>query len=739
MSVFPRRHGSSLRRKILLPFFLVLGFLALAATCGSIFLITGVFFRSSDERLASLQEILYREIKGQENLLLTYTNLLEYAEAVAPPRALPDRKIEILRDQMYRALGNAQIALAYFPAEMRKELPYASLRQLLTQAVRSGRPRFRFSADMNTVPSLVVAAPTGLKGPAPRVLVLQTPMDQAFLKRLTTGLDAGAALLSLEGKVLSASREDLTIPRLTPEEMEGVLGGKPLHKEVVSPASRRLLFQAVPLGTTDMVVAVAEVSTGALGGLVTALALRSALTLLAAMALGAFLYSRLIKQIMAPTRELLQATRAVSEGNLDYRIGRIPSDELGQLAESFNTMTEQLKTLYEENIARARDLAQAQEELRFKEVLEQKNREVERTNRELKAHLAELSALFQINQAMISTLDVGQLFDRMAEVLRDVIRCQGMGLLLYHPGMEELEVRKTAGIDPNLLRGATVRMDSGLVGQAARTQEVVYVPNLELDHPRLDYKGNTFPGGSMVCAPMVVKKRLAGILTLYKSDIHGFTEAEIKLIQAVTNQAAIAVDNARMYEKTRNLSNTDELTGLANRRYFHEILKRELAQARRFTSYFSLIMADIDHFKAFNDTHGHLIGDLALKKVAQVLLQNTRGIDLVARFGGEEFVILLPKTDRQGSFAAAEKLRQCVEETLFTQPQGTSTGRLTLSLGLAEFPADSKEMYELLDRADRALYRAKETGRNRVVAWAEGILTVPPPLTPPSSDAAEFL
>jgi diguanylate cyclase (GGDEF)-like protein len=131
-------------------------------------------------------------------------------------------------------------------------------------------------------------------------------------------------------------------------------------------------------------------------------------------------------------------------------------------------------------------------------------------------------------------------------------------------------------------------------------------------------------------------------------------------------------------------------------------------------------MADIDHFKAFNDAHGHLRGDVVLKKVASIILQNTRGIDLVGRFGGEEFVILLPKTTKQGALAAAEKLRQWMENEVFPgAEQSQPDGRVTLSLGIAEFPIDSKDVYELLDLADRALYRAKESGRNRVVLWRE--------------------
>jgi diguanylate cyclase (GGDEF)-like protein len=129
-------------------------------------------------------------------------------------------------------------------------------------------------------------------------------------------------------------------------------------------------------------------------------------------------------------------------------------------------------------------------------------------------------------------------------------------------------------------------------------------------------------------------------------------------------------------------------------------------------------MVDIDHFKLYNDTHGHLQGDVVLREVAQILRNNIRQIDLAARFGGEEFVILMTKTTKEGARAAAEKLRLCVAGTIFagaatSQPEG----QLTLSLGVAEYPEDSGNATELLNLADQALYRAKGEGRNRTVAW----------------------
>jgi len=235
---------------------------------------------------------------------------------------------------------------------------------------------------------------------------------------------------------------------------------------------------------------------------------------------------------------------------------------------------------------------------------------------------------------------------------------------------------------------------------------------------------------------MIVKDQLLGVINLHKKPEGGFSEREIRLTQAVTAQAAIAIDNARLYQQTRELSNTDSLTRLANRRQFQTVLEKEFAQARRYRSNFSLIMVDIDHFKLYNDCHGHLQGDGVLREVAHILQDNIREIDLAARFGGEEFIILMPKTNKEGARAAAEKLRRCVAGKDFPGAgQSQPEGRLTLSLGIAEFPDDGQEPEALLERADQALYQAKNMGRNRTVAWNSAAPPLPyldvRPLTTP--------
>jgi len=719
LSPFKTLHKTkiSLRNKILLPFFVILILLGSGATIVSVLLIDEAISKTADERLAAFQEVVFREIKKQEIILGTYAALLQNVQA------LPEKheKSTLLKDQLYTTLRESNISATFYPAQLSNEIPYESLRSLFSQVYRSGKPRFRLTTDTGSTPALTVAAPVRLNGKIQSIILLQTPVTRPFLKQLADPFNASFFILSSTGDVLIGSDDKNHNHELSPQELQDILEGRRVFKNDTAPSPRRHLFSAIPLGTTDLIILSLELPMADLSYLVKTLASGSVLAITLALLLGGYIYYHIIRQIMAPIGGILKATDAVREGNLDYQIEVISNDELGNMSESFNSMMNQLQILCSERVNHEKQLAVAQEELKYKGILEEKNRQIEKANKELKSHFKEISALFQLNQAMTSTLDLNILFDRMFEVMKDLLHSNAMVLLIYNLSTCELEPKKADGIDLDALKDVTFSLDEGITGTVARSKELIYIPDISCDERNLHYKGNAYTSGSMVSAPLIFKERLAGVLNLHKERTHSFTDTEIRLIQAVANQAAVAIENAQLYEKTRNLSNTDELTSLANRRHFQEILKRETAHAKRYNSPFCLIMIDIDHFKRFNDTHGHLMGDIVLKKVSSIFLQNTRGIDLVSRFGGEEFVILLPKTDKKGAVAAAEKLRRRVYEEPFdgeaiSQPDGV----LTISLGVSEFPTDSNDIYELLDFADRALYLAKEKGRNCTIAWNPG-------------------
>jgi len=191
-------------------------------------------------------------------------------------------------------------------------------------------------------------------------------------------------------------------------------------------------------------------------------------------------------------------------------------------------------------------------------------------------------------------------------------------------------------------------------------------------------------------------------------------ENQILLMRTVADQVAVAVNHARLFEEMQQQALTDGLTGCPNRRSFEMQLKRDLHMATRMHHSLSLIMLDIDHFKHVNDTHGHAAGDVALRMIADGLRQELRGVDTAARYGGEEFAVILPQAGLEGALKVAERLRARVEELDIP-----GVGGVTASLGVATFPAHAGARDLLVTTADRALYEAKHTGRNRVCVAPE--------------------
>ena len=207
---------------------------------------------------------------------------------------------------------------------------------------------------------------------------------------------------------------------------------------------------------------------------------------------------------------------------------------------------------------------------------------------------------------------------------------------------------------------------------------------------------------------------------------------DIDLVSAVANRAiekiTLTEENVELIEKLKikndqlglanralkELAIRDGLTGVYNHRYFQEALAMELLRSRRYEHEFSLIMLDVDHFKKYNDTHGHPQGDKLLYELAQNVKDRLRKSDLIARYGGEEFVVILPETQKDMALKVAENLLKFIEEQPYDGRESQPDGKITVSMGVSSFPDDGKDGSSLIGQADRALYKAKESGRNRV-------------------------
>ena len=224
---------------------------------------------------------------------------------------------------------------------------------------------------------------------------------------------------------------------------------------------------------------------------------------------------------------------------------------------------------------------------------------------------------------------------------------------------------------------------------------------------------------SEMCLPLVSLGETLGVLAVESAQTNAFAPADAQPLESVADICAAAIQNARYFEKVRQLAYVDGLTGIFNRRYFEMRMAEEIERAQRYENELSVIMIDIDNFKKLNDEFGHLLGDEALRQVSTIFAHNLRKADIACRYGGEEFVILAPQTSGDHAHAVAEKLRKVVEGWSFPGVPRP----VTITAGVCSFPANGRTRDELVKAADDALYFAKQHGRNRVQLAGSGLAT----------------
>lgn len=341
----------------------------------------------------------------------------------------------------------------------------------------------------------------------------------------------------------------------------------------------------------------------------------------------------------------------------------------------------------------------------------------QRDKAELDRTVRNLSMLYNIGRAMVHISDLKNLLKFILGEAIKTTNAQKGSLMLFDANLQRLVVRVVKGLpDPRdeeaINNGerecTTFAIGEGIAGRVFQTQEPILINAADKDD-RYESRDDSNVA-SILCLPLVASDEPIGVINITnKKDEQPFSREDLELLMALSNQAAVAINNATLYE----MAITDELTKIYIRRYFNIRLVAELQRAKRYGNQVTLAICDLDKFKLVNDTYGHLVGDNTLIKVADVLRISVREIDTPARFGGEEFSIILPETGLDGAKIVAERVREAVAKA---EIPGLPHG-VTISIGLACFPEHADDRAGLIRAADTALYEAKRTGRNRVCLY----------------------
>jgi diguanylate cyclase (GGDEF)-like protein len=328
----------------------------------------------------------------------------------------------------------------------------------------------------------------------------------------------------------------------------------------------------------------------------------------------------------------------------------------------------------------------------------------------------ELSALQKATAALLTTLDLEVLLGQILDAAISAIPVSEKGTLhLVARDTGQLQLRAVQGYTDPRIRTFNPTDSASFAATAVRERKSLLIHDAHAD-PQTRYGGD-IPEiraiSSMIIAPLVLGGRTLGAISLDAYRRYAFTDSDLQLLVSFAATATTAIHNAQLYAEVQKQAITDALTGLYNRRGFFELGRREVERAHRFGRPLTAMMIDVDLFKQVNDTQGHLIGDQVLAGVAMQIERQLRQVDLPGRYGGDEFLALLPETDLTNAYQAAERLRRAISQIMYSTEN--EPVRVTVSIGLAELRENADTLETLIERADQALYSAKQSGRNRTV------------------------
>ncbi len=342
--------------------------------------------------------------------------------------------------------------------------------------------------------------------------------------------------------------------------------------------------------------------------------------------------------------------------------------------------------------------------LRTFDILNQRTSELEKSQ-------AQIESIYETSRTLVERLDLNEVTEEILNIVQKIMGYQSFSLfLLTDQRMLSLlgqisGGRKVAGGEPRPGRLSGILRTVVDEARPVRVFDVTKEPDLEMEVEGVK---------SFMAIPLISRGNVIGVMNARSTRIGAFLDQDERIFSILGGSAALAIENARLHQKTQELTVVDDLTGLFNYRYFSRKLGGEVMRAERYHLPLSLIMIDIDWFKRCNDTYGHLFGNMVLRDLARRTRESVREVDVVCRYGGEEFAVILPQTKKEDARMIGERIRHRVESADFVSETKDSRVKITVSLGIASFPENGRTSKELIEKVDQALYLAKGKGKNLV-------------------------
>jgi diguanylate cyclase (GGDEF)-like protein len=336
-------------------------------------------------------------------------------------------------------------------------------------------------------------------------------------------------------------------------------------------------------------------------------------------------------------------------------------------------------------------------------------------SRQLRRATQRLAVLTDIVKTANSILEPRKVIETIMTRVQQLIPSEAWSMLMVDEEKQELTFELALGEKGKDVSGFRVKIGEGIAGWVAQTGKPTIVNNAAKD-PRFAKRFDSetqFRTRSILCAPLISRGRTIGVVQVINRRGGRFTQTDLDMLMTMVEPCAIAIENAILFQRTEQLTITDDLTKLFNSRYLNVYIGREIKRCKRHGIPLSIIFLDLDGFKSVNDQHGHLAGSRTLTEVGGILAEAVRESDILARYGGDEFVVVLPETPPAGALVIAERIRRAIAAHPFLREEGLEA-RISASFGIASYPDHALTPEGLIQKADQAMYRVKEKDKNGI-------------------------